>query len=274
MRTAYQPDEYWKQRVGDASQLAAVGQSGLGAYNSIAYGFRRRAILKAVSQLNRPLSAVRLFEAGFGTGYYLQLWQSLGIHQVMAMDISPAAVRRAQALFPEFEVLCGDIVQPSGHDGDFDVVTAIDVLYHITDDGSWSQALRNLSRMVRSGGHLVLTDKFPPHEPYQSFAHVRRRPYDWYARELAESGLRVTATYPVFIFMDDPLPCGRPRWLAKLSLLQWRALTGPIRKLGRWPRARDAAAVVAAAFQYPIERIATRLLSRGPNLEMVVAERI
>jgi ubiquinone/menaquinone biosynthesis C-methylase UbiE len=270
----YDPETYWTSRLGDSTGLAQVGQQELGAYNRIAYRLRRRAVTTALRQAKEtgPFSSV--FEAGFGVGFYLQLWGQLGIHRVSGIDISLAAVERARTLFPEYELEQQDVATLPDLGKTFDVVTAIDVLYHIVDDGHWRKSLQNLCGLVGPTGHLIFTDKFPATtDAYQIYPHVRRRPIEWYAQAMSECGLSITRIRPVFVFMDDGLPTGRPKALAKLSYQQWRAIAKLIRLFGRWPSARDAVAALVATLEYPIELAALQMLGRSPNLEIVIANR-
>ncbi len=45
----------------------------------------------------------------------------------------------------------------------YDVVYAIDVMFHILDDGEWAAAVENLASLVRYGGTLIITDENSPH---------------------------------------------------------------------------------------------------------------
>ena len=42
--------------------------------------------------------------------------------------------------------------------GDYDVVSAMDMLFHILDEDAYRRAIANLGALVRPGGHVVLTE--------------------------------------------------------------------------------------------------------------------
>ena len=215
-----------------------------------------------------------MFEAAFGVGFYLKFCADAGITQLSGVDLSLAAVARAKNLFPEYHLFQCDIttalsIQP----GSADLVTAIDVLYHIVDDQKWEQALGQLCDLVSAGGVFVCTDKFPTTQIYQRDPHVRRRPVEMYADVIRKHGLVIKKIQPVFVFMDDPIPDGRPHWLACLSYLQWRVVNKAIRIFGPWQHVRNGVALFLAGVQFPFEKIALSLLNRSPNLEMMVAQR-
>ena len=273
MRTDYNPHAYWNRVVSGDLDLATVGHPELGVYNKVAYRFRLDAFKKSVAGLPR-LSNLRVFEAAFGVGYYLKFYADSGVTQLSGVDISLAAVVRARELFPEYDLYQHDLTTAlSIPAGSFDLVTAIDVLYHIVDDQRWEQALGQLCDLVAPHGAFVFTDKFPTSQPYQRFPHVRRRPLDMYAAVFRKHGLTIKTVHPVFVFMDDPLPNGEPRWLAQASFNQWRVATKAIRVCGRWPSVRDAVAMVLAGVQFPFEKIALGAVKHCPNLEIVLADR-
>lgn len=94
-----------------------------------------------------------------------------------------------------------------------------------------------------------------------------------YTEALLDRGLLVQRVFPVFVFMDDPITCGEPRWLGHLSFAQWRVVQKMIRLLGPWPRLRDLLALGLAVIQYPAEKAALAVLKRSPNTEMLVARK-
>jgi SAM-dependent methyltransferase len=269
----YDPHAYWNRLVSGNLDLAKVGHAELGAYNRVAYRLRLQALENTVARV--PFGPhLRVFEAAFGVGYYLTFFAKAGITQLTGVDLSSAAVTQARQAFPNYHLFQHDLTTPLPVPaGSFDLVTAIDVLYHIVDDRAWEQALGQLCALVAPGGHFVCTDKFPATQPYQKVPHVRRRPLAMYTRIFEEYGLALKTVRPVFVLMDDPLPFEQPRWLAQATFAQWRLVSKAIRSLWRWPSTRDAVALCLAGLQYPFEKIALRLFGRSPNLEIVLAQR-
>ena len=78
--------------------------------------------------------------------------------------------------------------------------------------------MKNLADLVRLGGFLVFTDKFPIDGIYQKEPHVRRRSLKMYHDILTQQGFIIERVEPVF--MDDPIVCGYPRWLGVVSYMQ------------------------------------------------------
>lgn len=271
---SYDPYTYWESAISDTPDVSAVGHPELGSYNRVAYRLRLATLRRAVAAVCPAWPMVSVCDAAFGVGYYLDFYARAGVSRVAGIDLSPTAVRRAQARFPDYDLFQHDLAQPLPlSPRSFDLVTAIDVLYHIVDDARWELAVENLCALVSEKGALLITDKFPRDSAHQTFAHVRRRPLAMYDAVLKRSSLKLERIWPVFVFMDDPITVGRPRWLALASAQQWRVVHKTIRLFGRWPALRDAIAITLACVQLPFEKAALGLVSRSPNLEMLVARR-
>ena len=110
------------------------------------------------------------------------------VQSVVAIDHSPAMVRRAHRRDPRLLVLRGDARALPLRDGSVDAVTFHSVLYLLSDRAA---ALRETARVLRPGGRAVLLE---PH------GGVR------------ETGRGLWCALP------------RPRWA--LTALLWRAMSG------------------------------------------------
>lgn len=270
----YDPATYWDDRIAKSLDLASVGQVGMGRYNEVAYKLRLRAVKAAVEALNLDWAKTSLFEAGFGVGYYLSLWRALGIGQVVGVDLSPTAVKFAAAKHPEFNLFEHNLAHPINLPKEsFQIATIIDVLYHIVDDSLWESAISNVASLIEPGGYLLITDKFPLTSFAQTASHVRRRPLSTYQAQLEKCGLEIISVKPIFVFMDDPILQGKPRWLAYLSHVQWRIWYKSVQLFRPFPRLQGIYAKALAWFQLPLELIWLSAVSRSPNLELLVARK-
>jgi hypothetical protein len=270
----FHPREYWSERVTGDGSLANVGHPALGHYNLYAYPLRLEALSRAVAGLS-PVGC-RVFDGGFGEGVYLRYWMHRGASKISGADFSPGAVRAARARHPDFDLRQGDLSSPedlSGF-GRFDVVTAIDVLYHIMDDHAWVAAITNLLSLVDEEGIFVASDKFPVQDTWQPMPHVRRRSLAMWQSVLASSGFEVIRREPVFVLMDDPITVGSHPMLGRLAKIQWKTLTKLVRMAGSKPALHRRVAGMVARMQLPVERVLLHLLKETPNLELIVARRI
>src|SRR5262249_33133251 len=149
-------------------------------------------------------------------------------------------------------------------EGTFDLVTAIDVLYHLVSDDDFERGLRALGARVRYGGHLLLSDVFVE-APTSIAAHVPRRPMDTYTRILGELGLELAAREPVFAILGDPVIHRgfRPHELLLSSV--WRVLSKTIRTVPA--RSRDLVGAFCARLLVPVDAMLRRSrIGRGTNL--------
>ena len=109
----------------------------------------RRRVLDAVLQGVDLPNQARVLDAGCGSGRTLNELARLG--EAHGMELNPAGVAAARAR--GHHVLEGRVEAIPFEDASFDLVTCLDVIEH-TDDLA---ALRELRRVTRPGGHLVVT---------------------------------------------------------------------------------------------------------------------
>jgi SAM-dependent methyltransferase len=114
------------------------------------YRGRLRIVLREVERLAIP-SGARILDAGCGSGRVLDELARFG--EVTGVDLSPAAVAAASARGHE-RVSRAPIEELPFADSSFHLVTCLDVIEHTDDDVS---ALRELLRVTRPGGHLLVT---------------------------------------------------------------------------------------------------------------------
>jgi SAM-dependent methyltransferase len=108
-----------------------------------------------VGEFDRYLHGT-ILESGIGHGSYCSLLRARG--RYLGIDLDADSVADAQARFPGLTFAQCDILDataltrlvPEG----IDAVVSINVLEHIEDD---HQALANLIRVIRPGGHLLLS---------------------------------------------------------------------------------------------------------------------
>src|SRR5439155_5163406 len=137
-----------------------------------------------------------------GTGYYIDRWREAGAERIVGADIAPAAVERLRERYPEQSFTELDIGGPADElpEGSFDAVSAMDVLFHITDDERYGKALANLSALLRPDGVLVLTENFPGAKGPRA-RHQVSRPLEQFEAAAAAAGLRIEERRPMFALM-------------------------------------------------------------------------
>lgn len=280
--TDFDPDRYWRELVRGASpeDLHEVGHPDMGAgFNRVAYTLRREAVDRALQQTcGFPLRSV--FEGAVGVGFYQSYWAQRGASRIAGVDLSPRAVDALRQRHPTHDLRAGDLAYIthwsdfSELERSFDLVTAIDVLYHIIDDTRCEAALTALARLTRPGGHLLLTDKFPRKpERVRETPHVVRRSLGWFEHRLAGLGFRVAAEVPMFWCMDPPVFTRGHATSARAAWMLWAGMRFATKYWPRGSLAQRWAGTAAATFGSAVDHSVLPHLQDVPNLTVAVFRR-
>jgi SAM-dependent methyltransferase len=106
----------------------------------------------------RVTPGTRLLDAGCGAGLLALLATFRGA-QVTALDASPGLLDVARQRLPAADVREGDLEGLPFADDSFDAVVAVNSLFYADD---MSAAMRELARVTRPGGRVVVTAWGPP----------------------------------------------------------------------------------------------------------------
>jgi SAM-dependent methyltransferase len=272
----YRPEAYWEKRFSEKLDISSVGHSGLGyIYNGWLYRGRFRALRRALRKLNLDVFRKSVIEIGVGSGAYLPFWESLGVASITGLDITAASTTLLSQRFPvngvpRFRFVQGDIcaaVPPV--EGERDIATAFDVLFHIVDPADFTRAIANLSRLTRPGGVAILSDGFCAN-PWGPFYHEYHRTYDDYCQELVQVGLEPFHLEPIFFTMTTTLcePHTTYRRLASFT----RATLQLVIKLAARRRTEWANHLIGSGL-YAVDGILGRTGSNGPSLKLLFARR-
>jgi SAM-dependent methyltransferase len=142
------------------------------AYNRWLYRRKKARLLQGLERAGFHPKGCSVLEVATGSGVYVEMWKQLGIGRLAGIDISQNATDHLKGRFPEFSFFKRDLSAPnlvSVVGGDFDLVTAVDMLYHVVDDGDFAVALDNLAQATKPGGLLAI------HELLRIPAQVGRR---------------------------------------------------------------------------------------------------
>ena len=257
---AFDPERYWSNRLEQTYTLAGVGWLGLSEpFNRWTYAVRRRVFRRLVRRRLDPAQA-RVLDVGSGTGFFIGLWQELGVRDLTGCDLTRVAVERLLARFPgvRFEKL--DVSAASVDlEGSYDAISAMDVLFHIVDDEGYRRALRNLRQLLAPEGLLIFTEDLP-HGEVKRHRHQASRSLGEVAALLREAGLEIEVRRPLFVLMNNPVDSN-----SALMARMWSA----VRVLAR----SKTVGWLLGALLFPLELTLTRLVREGPATEIVICRR-
>lgn len=254
--------DFWETRLDADWTSSGVGYQALGrAFNTWMYRVRREVFLREVARLDLDWPAARILDVGSGTGFYVRWWQEAGAGSITGCDLTEAAVSRLRSRFPDVRFVRADIADATAvlEPGSFDAVSAMDVLFHITDDTRYRAALDTIAAVLRPGGAFVLSENFL-HRPEQRGPHQVNRTLEWITAALGRAGFDVVRRVPMLVLMNAQVdaPIGwRKGWG---GLLRAATLTKPT----GW---------LAGAALYPVERRLSRRLRESPTTELMVCRR-
>ena len=193
---------YWDTRHRTESALRSGGDMSYDeGENRMFYTLRLGMLLEIVGHHSDPVAPLRLLDAGCGKGWFSRHLASFG-HQVDAIDASAAAITVCRAEGGPVRYRQSTL---SGWHRPllYDVVAAVDVLFHILDEAEWECSVRNLASLVRLHGRLVVSDWGGPGDRTFGDYQVVRGP-DRYTTLLAGCGLRHDGWRP-YGFRQNPM---------------------------------------------------------------------
>lgn len=257
----FDPKKYWDDRLANHYDLIGVGDISLGYnYNKWSYNVTRIILKKLFRRYINLSTDVAVLDIGSGTGFVIEIWQSLGI-KATGVDISATAVKNLSAKFPssaflEFDIGSGKLPL---EDNKFDCISAASVLYHIVDDNALRQALDNIHRVLKPGGCFIFSDNFIHNTEY-NITHQKCRTLSEYEQALKEKGFDIVDRVPNYVLMNDPVDAK-----SKFYPRVWSLLT----KVSKKSKMFDA---IIWPVLYPVELFLTANMKESPAQEFMICK--
>ena len=273
MDDKYNPRTYWENRLSRRLDIATVGQKGLGfVYNGWLYRARFRAIRRAIKKLKINISGKSLIDIGVGSGAWIPFWERLQPGKIVGFDITSASVSNLRTRYPHILFFQGDICSQNEitFGERFDVVTAFDILFHITEDTAFSNAISNLSKMVECDGWVIISDSFCSNS-WGPIYHEYHRSYDVYLRELESAGLKPIHVEPIFFAMTTNICSPDSKYDEYLSRLAQAALR-LVNRLSRRQSTEWMNYLIGCGL-YFIDNVFNKIVSKGPSLNVLFARK-
>ena len=135
---------FWRNRYARVHDIRAVGfLQKTPAQNEKEYVQAARLFKSYVNEDLKLVERGSALEFGYGLGHYTRHCHDLGFKSYHGLDFAAPA---GPSLGPTFTYGKADVGAPLDLKKRFDLVMAIDVLFHITDEPRFEQALTNIKK--------------------------------------------------------------------------------------------------------------------------------
>jgi SAM-dependent methyltransferase len=202
MPQPFDADAYWSTRLGEHWDLQGVGhQEYSAAYNRWLYRRKHAVLRRAI----RGVALDSALDLGSGTGWVVAELKAAGDGHVEGCELTEVAVERLRQAFPDdafHRVDIGSAPLPAA-DRAIDLVTMLDVSYHLVDDVSLRHVVGEIARVLRPGGVALVTDDFAGGRS-DGGEHVDFRGLDRWRTTLAGLPLVIDKTLPYFKALSRP----------------------------------------------------------------------
>ena len=216
----FDPKSYWENRLKKYCSLEGVGYQGRSLnWNHFFYKTKLRAMNRALNKLGLDIRGYKALDVGTGIGFWIDYLLEKKVKSVTGIDISFSSIKfckRKYSNLKNIEFFCGNISDDTfvseNLSGGYDLVTAFDVLYHITNDDKFKKAIKNIANILNPGGYLFLTDILSSSGEIKSQQkHVRWRSLNFYRQELDKNQLDIIYLAPMTVFFGSPILVGYQR---------------------------------------------------------------
>lgn len=175
--------KFWTNRYSKVKDIRVVGfLQKSAAQNEKEYAQAAGLFRSYVNADLPPAQRGSVLEIGYGLGHYTRLCKELGFKSYVGIDF---AAPPGPDLGPTYTYQKGDAGKPFDLKRKFDLVMAIDVLFHITDEPRFEQALENLKK--HAGRVIYVTGRI---RDQRIAAHVLHRD----EKRFAKLGQRISVS--------------------------------------------------------------------------------
>jgi ubiquinone/menaquinone biosynthesis C-methylase UbiE len=155
-----EPSVFWDQRF---SQHGHTGYKDP-LYHSYTQPLRLKAVKTVMQKLEIPMTNDwQVLEVGCGSGDFLEAFAGAGAC-VTGIDISERQVNWTKKRFSKksnVKVEVGTVEELNLPDNSFDMVLSVNVLQHIVKSTGFENAVRNLVRVTKQGGCILIFEISP-----------------------------------------------------------------------------------------------------------------
>lgn len=256
--------KYWEERLTAKYDVQGVGYSSLSKeYNEWLYRIRKKVFLRIIKRYKLK-EADKILDIGSGTGFYIKLWEKLRTKELIGIDITHLAVSNLSDQFKAhtfYQVDIGKSIPPTlKRSAPFDIISAMDVLFHITNDVKFEKALYNIYNLLKPDGFFIWSDNFLHSKEIRS-QHIIHRNLSKTTEILKNTGFSIIERRPMFVLMNEPVDSSAGQYL-----LFWKI----IKRIAGYNRITGT---VLGGILYPFELILTNWWAESPTSEIMICQK-
>lgn len=257
-------ENYWERTLEKNYNLTGTGCLSLGKnYNKWLYKIKLKSFLRIIKNLNQDIKNKDVLDVGSGTGFYIEAWNNLGAKAIVGTDITHAATKNLKKKFPTNEFFQFDIgnEQIIPQLKQYDIISALDVLFHIVDDARYERAIKNIYNLLRPDGIFIFSENFLEKKTIRTQYHISRTAK--HTEQILNSiGFKIIYRFPQTILMNYP-----SRESGILFKSFWHVIGSLIRK-------NEIFGSIIGLILYPFELISIRFSKNGPSSKIIACKKI
>jgi len=142
----------------------------------------------------------------------------------------------------------------------YDLVSCMDVLFHIVDDERFENAIKNISSLLNAGGSFIYSDNFL-HGEVIRYKHQACRTKEYLYKVFKAHGLEITVRKPFMYLTNTPIDS--KNIFLKFRWFWLENIVSRLKFLG-WPMGMG---------MYPLEILLVDSCKESPSTEIVLAKR-
>ena len=144
-----------------------------------------------------------MLDVGCGTGFFTDWYLKRGA-EVYGVDIAEVSIENLSKKFNNARFNVIDITSEHYNPQmEFDIINMWDVIYHIVDDSSFRQTLKNVGNSCKKGALFLFDDFFgASYDEEGAASHVKHRCLNTYQKILPNLGFELIKIFPLFNFLN------------------------------------------------------------------------
>jgi SAM-dependent methyltransferase len=194
---------YWEERLASETSLKGTGHRAFDMENNLwLYRTQRECLDQVLNENNVSIPGRSVLDIGSGTGFFVDYYLERQAGALVGVDLTVTSQNYLQEHYPAGKYYVADISDPElPFAGEFDIVSAMGVLYHIVDEDRFQQAIKNICARIKTDGYLVISDAFQkPLLPTARHAHLRS--LTDYEPLLKQEGVAILDLRPVYFLSN------------------------------------------------------------------------